>query len=90
MAAGAEAVGRIESDLAEMIQARDTQRPAQDKIRYARNTLDLALTGALQRILPEVATMLAEREPAFTEEAALADIRGHLADLVDVLDGYAG
>jgi hypothetical protein len=34
--------------------------------------------------------MLAEREPAFTTESALADVRGHLADLADVLDGYAG
>jgi hypothetical protein len=68
MAAGPEVVSRIESDLAEMVRNRDTRRPAQDKIRYARNTLDLALTGALRQILPEVATMLAEREPAFTAD----------------------
>jgi hypothetical protein len=89
MAAGSEVVSRIESDLVEMTRDRDTRESAQDKIRYARNTLDLALTGALQRILPEVATMLAEREPAFTAESALADIRGHLADLVEVLSDHA-
>ncbi len=90
MAAGPEVVSRIESDLAEMIRARDTQRSAHEKIRYARNTLDLALTGALQRILPDVATMLVERELAFTADSALADIRGHLTDLVEVLDDLAG
>jgi hypothetical protein len=86
MAAGPEIVDRIESDLAEMIRRRDTRRRAQERIRYARNTLELALTGALRRILPEVASMLVEREPAFAHETALADIQGHLADLVDVLD----
>lgn len=62
----------------------DTRKPAQEKIRYAKNALHLALTGAMRRVLPEVAGMLAEREPAFTTEAALADIGGHLADLVEV------
>lgn len=90
MAAGSEVVDRIESDLAQMRQYRGGRRMTQEKIRNARNMLGLALGGALQRVLPEVARMLAEREPAFTEEAALADIGGHLADLADVLDGDAG
>lgn len=89
MAAGLEVVNRIESDLTEMIQSGDTRRSPREKMRQARNTLDLALTGALRRILPEAAMMLVEREPAFTREAALVDIQGYLADLVDILDGYA-
>ena len=89
MAAGPEVVDRIESDLTEMTRDRDTRPLPQTKIRHAKNTLDLALTGALRRILPETAMMLVEREPSFTQKAAQADIQGHLADLVDVLDGYA-
>jgi hypothetical protein len=89
MAAGLEVVDRIESDLAAM--ARDRGTPsAGERIRYARNTLDLALTGALARVLPEVARMLVEREPTFTPAAAGADVTGHLTDLVDVLGDHAG
>lgn len=90
MAAGPDVVARIESDLADMIRDRDSRRSAQEKIRYARNALDLALAGAMRRILPEVARMLVEREPAFTEGTALADITGHLTDLVEVLGDHAG
>lgn len=88
MAAGPEVVERIESDLDEMTRDRDTP-PAQERIRYARNTLDLALRGALSRILPEVARILVEREPAFTEETALAEMKGHLEDLVEILNDRA-
>lgn len=89
MAAGPEVVARIGADLAAMTRDSATRRPAMERIRYARNTLDLALTGALKRILPEVATMLVEREAVLKQETALADIQGHLADLVDVLDEHA-
>ncbi|HEX8692560.1 MAG TPA: GSU2403 family nucleotidyltransferase fold protein [Longimicrobium sp.] len=90
MAAGAEVVGRIESDLAEMVQARETRKLARDRIRHASNTLGLALGGAFQPLLPEVARALKEREPGFTDGAALADIRGHLADMLEILEGFAG
>jgi hypothetical protein len=89
MAAGPEVVARIESDLADMTHDRDMRRPAQEKIRYARNALDLALTGAMRRVLPEVATMLVEREPTFTQATAAADVTGHLTDLVEVLNDHA-
>jgi hypothetical protein len=35
--------------------------------------------------IPQAAAMLREREPSFSEAAALSDLRGSLADLLDVL-----
>lgn len=54
-------------------------------MRNARNTLNLAIHGAYQRVLPEVAQMLVEREPGMAIDAALADISGHLTDLAEIL-----
>jgi hypothetical protein len=62
MAAGPDVVRRIEADLTAMAQDKATRRP-RERIRYARNTLSLVLTGDTRRILPEVAGMLVEREP---------------------------
>lgn len=80
MAAGAEVVDRIESDLAAIVRDQGKQQ-----VRDARNTLYLAIGGAHERLLPEVARMLVEREPGFPVDAALADIRGRLTDLVEIL-----
>jgi hypothetical protein len=89
MAAGPEVVTRIQSDLTDMVRDRGTPRRVKDGVEYARNTLKLALTDDTGRILHEVAGMLVEREPGLRREAALADVRGHLADLVEVLGEYA-
>ncbi len=90
MAAGAEIVGQIEADLKEIVRDKRRRKTAEAQIRYARNTLRLALAGELQRELPDVAQMLREREPSFADAAALADIRGYLTDLIEILDDYAG
>jgi hypothetical protein len=85
MEAGAEVVNRIESDLAEM--ARDLSVPPH--IRYATDALSLALDGALRRLLPQAAEMLAEREPGLTMHRAEADVEGHLSDLLQLLQEHA-
>lgn len=79
MAAGTEVVRRVESDLAE-IAARD-----REAVRRAATLLSLA-TGGAQAELRSAARMLAEREPGFSREAAVADMRGHLADARELLD----
>lgn len=84
MAAGPEVVARIESDLAAMVADTGTPARVKDSIEYAGNTLKLALSGA-RPLLPEVAAMLAEREPALGRETALADVQGHLTDLMEIL-----
>lgn len=86
MAAGGGVVSRVESDLAECTGAGELQESARNAVRYARDNLTLAMGGAAERFLGEAALMLAEREPAFTEDAALADMRGHIADLVEILE----
>jgi hypothetical protein len=89
MKAGSEVVDRIDSDLAEMARDLSGHSPVRLQIRYAWNTLSLALDGSLRKLLPEVAKMLAEREPALTMAAAEADISGHLSDLVQLLEERA-
>jgi hypothetical protein len=89
MKAGSEVVNRIDSDLAEMAGALSSHSPVRLQIRYASNSLSLALDGSLRKLLPEAAKMLAERERALTIEAAEADIEGHLSDLLQLLDEHA-
>ncbi|MEX2528531.1 MAG: hypothetical protein WEA09_12915 [Gemmatimonadota bacterium] len=90
MRSGSEVVDRIDSDLAEMARDLSDHSPVGFQIRDARNTLSLALTGSLRKLLPEAAGMLSEREPGLTPAAAEADIAGHLSDLLQLLDEYAG
>jgi len=89
MAAGPAAVRMIQDDILEMTTDSVHGRGARAGVRDAANTLGLALRGALRRILPQVAAMLAEREPSFTQTAALADVEGHLTDLVEILEERA-
>jgi hypothetical protein len=79
MAAGPEVVRRIEADLAE-IAAKD-----REAVRRAACLLVLALGGA-QAELRSAARMLAEREPGFSQEASVANMRGHLADACELLN----
>jgi len=88
MAAGPEVVARIQSDLADMVRDRSTPGRVRDALGYARNTLKLAFTDETRRIVDGVAGMLVEREPGFSHEAALAEVQGHLTDLVEVLSEY--
>ncbi len=81
LAAGVEVVDRIKGDLAAIVH----EDPQSGHVRNARNTLNLAIHGAYQRVLPEVAQMLVEREPGMAIDAALADISGHLTDLAEIL-----
>lgn len=85
MHGGAEVVDHVERDVAEILAA----DPA------ARHVVDLAannLEGAMRPSSPsavtrlhEVGAMLAEREPAWPQDAAAADVAGHLTDLRDIL-----
>lgn len=83
MAAGAEVVAKIEEDLCEIV---DEDHRFRQRVCHARNTLYLSIGGAYQSLLPEVARMLVEREPSLDSEAAEADVRGHLTDLVEILE----
>lgn len=85
LAAGDDVVARIGSDLDEIALA-SPQKVWSQHLRGARNMLRLAIDGANERILPEVAQMLVEREPSHTLDRALADVKGHLTDLVDIID----
>jgi hypothetical protein len=89
LAAGSEVVERIQSDLSAIRQSAGRRGSAGEQIRYAANTLRLAVEGNLQRELPEAARMLRERERGTSEEAAIADIRGHLTDLLEILEEQA-
>jgi hypothetical protein len=80
-AAGDEVMEHVASDLREM--GRD--RTAAMRIREAVNLLRLAVSGGLGSGIPQAAEMLREREPSFSEAAALANLRGNLADLLDLL-----
>lgn len=82
MAAGREVVASIEADIAKLSGEDGRTRAL---VRTGANHLGLALGGALSRRLPEVAEMLLEREPGRSEDEALADVRGHLTDLQEIL-----
>ncbi|MBV9107918.1 MAG: hypothetical protein JO306_00750 [Gemmatimonadetes bacterium] len=79
MAAGPEVVRRIEADLAEIATKN------REAVRHAASLLHLSLGGA-QAELRSAARILAEREPGISFEAAVADMRGHLADACELLD----
>lgn len=80
-AAGDEVLAQVGRDLAEM--ARD--RSAAGEIRNAANNLRLAVNGGHQSEMMEAVAALREREAAPSETAAIAEFRGRLADLLDVL-----
>jgi nucleotidyltransferase-like protein len=82
MAAGGEVVRRIAGDLAEIAAAEPLE------LGQARSTLALAVTphGAMERELHGVARMLVEREMEMSIDAALAEARGRLADLLELID----
>jgi hypothetical protein len=80
-AAGHEVMEHVASDLREM--KRD--RTAAMRIREAANMLQLAVSGGPESGVPQAAAMLRERERSFSEAAAVADLRGNLADLLEVL-----
>ncbi|MGH7461709.1 MAG: GSU2403 family nucleotidyltransferase fold protein [Longimicrobiales bacterium] len=82
VASGNEVVARIELNIREMA-ASDANSAGH--IRNARNNLGLVLNGALQKILPEAAQELTVRF-GMTTDAAVADLRGHLTDLFEILE----
>lgn len=88
MAAGPEVVDRIQTDLPAIRRGAGGRGSGGEQIRDAANMLRLVVEGDLQRELPEVARMLREREPGFSEDAALADIRGYLTDLLELLEEH--
>lgn len=86
MAAGNEVVEQFQADLSTIGDDAGGRDSARGEIRYAANMLKLVVEGNFQRELPEVARMLREREPGISEDAAIAGIRGHLTDLVEILE----
>lgn len=81
MAAGPEVVERMEQDLGEMARTRS----GASRIRDAVNNLRMLVNGCYAADVADAAAMLREREPGFSDSAALADIRGHLTDLAEIL-----
>jgi hypothetical protein len=80
-AAGAEVMARLEEDLRKM--ARD--RRAAGAICNAANHLRLAVDGGHAGEVQQAVAALRERDAAPSDAAALAEFRGRLADLLDVL-----
>lgn len=80
-AAGGEVLAQVERDLRRM--ARD--RRAATEIHNAANHLRLAVNGSHQSEVREAVAALGEREATPSEAAALAEFRGRLADLLDLL-----
>ncbi|HEX6042705.1 GSU2403 family nucleotidyltransferase fold protein [Longimicrobium sp.] len=80
-AAGEEVMARLEQDLREM--ARD--RRAAGEIGSAGNNLRLAVNGGYPGEVNEAVAALRERDATPSEAAALAEFRGRLADLLDLL-----
>lgn len=80
-AAGGEVLERIADDLREM--ARD--RTAAGEIRTAASHLRLAVNGGYPAEMLEAVAALRERDGGPSDTAGLADFRGYLADLLDVL-----
>jgi hypothetical protein len=81
-AAGGEVLDRVASDLREM--ARDPG--AAGEIRTSANHLRLAVNGSYPAEVIEAVAALRERDGGGSDAAAVADFRGYLADLLDVLD----
>lgn len=79
-AAGREVMEHVAGDLREM----RTDKRAVPRMRAAANSVQLAANGSPGSGLTEAASMLRERE-GLTDARALADLRGHLADLLDLL-----
>jgi hypothetical protein len=82
MSAGEHVVSRIETDIREIARSDGSAITA---IRTAGSNVRLALHGTLQRILPEVADAVAVRSGT-SPESALADVRGHLTDFVEIIE----
>jgi hypothetical protein len=82
MAAGDDVVERIEGDIREIA---NVDAAALNDISNGRNNLNLLLSGSLSRMLPEVAQALCVRS-GLREDAAIADVIGHLTDLEEVLE----
>lgn len=80
-AAGEEVMRRLEDDLREM--ARD--RRVVGEIRNAGNNLRLAVNGAYPGEMNEAVAALRERDATQSGSAALAEFRGRLTDLLDLL-----
>lgn len=80
-AAGDEVLAQVEADLKAMAQDRGTA----GEIRNAANNLRLAVNGSYQGEMLEAVAALRERESTPSDTAALADFRGRLADLLDLL-----
>jgi len=81
MHGGAAVAVAIERDIARVL-AEDAG--AQHVVDVAANSLDSAVRSTSGR-LAAVGAMLAEREPAWSRDAATANVAGHLTDLTDIL-----
>ncbi len=81
-AAGNEVLAQVQRDLAGM--ARD--RSVAGEISTATNNLRLAVDGSYPGEMLEAVASLRERELVPSDTAALADFRGRLADLLDLLE----
>ncbi len=82
MAAGDEVGARIAADLQVIIKS---DRRSERYSRQAANNLRLLSAGRWGEELSEAAQMLAERGPSTSLDAAIADLRGHITDLSDLL-----
>lgn len=83
MAAGDEVVGRIAGDVRAIV---TSDRRSKRYARHAANNLRLLAAGTWGAELSEAGRMLVERAPGTSLEAAIADLRGHITDLSDVLE----
>jgi hypothetical protein len=82
MAAGGDVVTRIADDIADIVQS---ERRSSLYLRGAASNVDLLVRGSWADEMAEAAAMLLERDGITSIEAALADIRGYITDLGDLL-----
>lgn len=82
MAAGDDVVTRIADDIADILQS---DRKSSLYLRGAASNVGLLVGGSWADEMAEAAAMLVERDGMTSIEAALADVRGHVNDLGDLL-----
>lgn len=82
LAAGHEVVAHVQDDLRRIGQS---SRADRFELENARNTVNLALDGSWDGAQRQAAEMLAE-ETGDSQGDDLADIRGHLTDLVEIIN----
>jgi hypothetical protein len=80
-AAGPEVAEQVAGDIREMVR----DRRIADQVRYAANNLRLVVKGSYDPDVLQAVAAMREREPVPSDAIAAAELRGYLADLLEIL-----